>query len=82
MNLVENALQAMDDGYIPLMMSSLDLATMSVSDPSLFDDQVFRNFFTYTMQDTDAMLRLYRNARSRSEDLVQLIDEKLGDSPG
>lgn len=78
----KNFLQALDDGYIPIMMSSFDLVTMSVSDPSMFDDQVFRNFFIYTKQDTDAMLGLYRITRSRSEELVRLIEEELGDSLG
>ena len=38
-SLQKNYLQALDDGYIPLMMANFDIATMQVSDPSLFDDQ-------------------------------------------
>ena len=53
--LQRNFLQALDDGYIPLMMSGYDIATFQVSDPELFSNQVFRNFFMYTMQDTQAM---------------------------
>ena len=35
----KNYLQAMDDGYIPLMMNSFDIATMTVTDPALLQDQ-------------------------------------------
>ena len=75
----KNYLQAMDDGYIPLMMNSFDIATMTVTDPALLQDQLFRNFFVYTRQDTDTMVALYRLARSQSEDLLELIGEELAD---
>jgi hypothetical protein len=75
----KNYLQAMDDGYIPLMMNSFDIATMTVTDPALLHDQLFRNFFVYTRQDTDTMVALYRLARSQSEDLLELIGEELAD---
>jgi hypothetical protein len=75
----KNYLQAMDDGYIPLMMNSFDLATMTVTDPALFQDQLFRNFFVYTGQDTDTMVALYRWARSQSEELIELIEEELAE---
>ena len=77
--LQKNYLQAMDDGYIPLMMNRFDIATMRVTDSTLLEDQLFRNFFVYTKQDTDAMVVMYRLARSRSEELVRLIEEELGD---
>ena len=73
----KNFLQALDDAYIPLMMKSFDLANMSVTDPSFLKDQMFQNFFVYTMQDTDAMVSLYRLARTESEDLIKLIEEQL-----
>jgi hypothetical protein len=76
-SLQKNFLQALDDGYIPLMMNSFDIATTSITDPTLLQNQMFRNFFVYTMQDTDAMVSLYRVARSGSEDLVHLIDEQI-----
>jgi len=75
--LQQNFLQAMDDGYIPLMMHRFDIATMTVTDPALFEDQLFRNFFVYTRQDTGAMVETYRLARSQSEELVELIEEEL-----
>ena len=65
--LQKNYLQAMDDGYIPLMMNRFDIATMTVTDPTLLQDQLFRNFFVYTKQDTDTMVAMYRVARSQSE---------------
>ena len=75
----KNYLQAMDDGYIPLMMNSFDIATMTITDPALLQDQLFRNFFVYTEQDTDAMVAMYRLARSQSEELVDLIEEELAE---
>jgi hypothetical protein len=77
--LQKNYLQALDDGYIPLMMGSFDIATLRATDPTLFEDQMFRNFFVYTKQDTDAMVATYRLARSESEALVRLIEEELGE---
>lgn len=75
----KNFLQAMDDGYLPLMMNGFDIATMSVTDRALLDDQLFRNFFVYTKQDTDTMVALYKIARSQSEELVELIDADLAE---
>ena len=75
----KNYLQAMDDGYIPLMMNSFDIATMTITDPALLQDQLFRNFFMYTEQDTNAMVTMYRLARSQSEELVDLIEEELAE---
>ena len=75
----KNFLQAMDDGYLPLMMNGFDIATMTVTDRALLDDQLFRNFFVYTKQDTDTMVALYKIARSQSEALVELIGEDLAE---
>ena len=72
-----NYLQALDDGYIPLMMNRFDLATMQVTDPAMLSDQMFRNFFVYSKQDTDNMVATYRLARSESEELVRLIEQEL-----
>ena len=77
--LQDNFLQALDDGYIPLMMSSFDIVNSRVADPSLFDNVTFRNFFAYTVQDTEMMVRAYETARQRSSDLLAKIDEELGD---
>ena len=59
------------------MMSNFDIANMQIADPAFLQDQMFQNFFTYTMQDTEAMISQYRLARSDSEDLIRLIDEQL-----
>jgi hypothetical protein len=75
--LQKNYLQAMDDGYIPLMMNRFDIATMTVTDPTLLEHQLFRNFFVYTRQDTDTMVSMYRLTRSQSEELVALIEAQL-----
>jgi hypothetical protein len=75
--LQKNYLQAMDDGYIPLMMNRFDIATMTVTDPTLLENQLFRNFFVYTRQDTDTMVSMYRLTRSQSEELVALIEAQL-----
>ncbi|MGI9225051.1 MAG: hypothetical protein ACR2QX_11275 [Woeseiaceae bacterium] len=77
-SLQKNYLQALDDGYIPLMMHGYDIATMRVTDPTLLEDQMFRNFFVYTKQDTDNMVALYELARAESEELVRLIETELG----
>lgn len=76
-SLQKNFLQALDDAYIPLMMRGFDIATTSVTDPSLLQDQTFQNFFVYTVQDTDAMVSLYQVARSESEELIKLIDDQI-----
>ena len=75
----KNYLQAMDDGYIPLMMTSFDIATMRVTDPTLFEDQLFRNFFVYTRQDTDSLASIYRRTRADSAELLRLIAAQLGE---
>ena len=61
------------------MMNRFDIATMSVTDPTLLQDQLFRNYFLYTKQDTDTMVVLYRLARSQSEELLALIEEELAE---
>jgi hypothetical protein len=74
-----NFIQAMDSEYIPLMMSKFDLATNRISDPSLTDDQIFRNFFVYTIQDTSGRLATYKKARELANQLLLQIELKLGD---
>ncbi len=74
--LQKNYLQALDDGYIPLMMNSFDLSTARLTDATLLEDQLFRNFFAYVGNDTRTMAALYRAARAESEKLIELIDEQ------
>ena len=75
--LQKNYLQALDDGYIPLMMNSFDLSTYRLTDAGLLEDQLFRNFYAYVGNDTRTMAMLYRAARTESEKLIELIDEQL-----
>jgi len=77
--LQKNFLQALDDGYIPLMMKSFDILNSRVADTALFENVTFRNFFAFTMQDTRAMVKAYENVRRQSEKLLAQIDEELGD---
>ena len=75
--LQDNFIQAMDDEYIPLFMASFDLQTMRLADKSLGDNLVFRNFFSYTLQDTTNRIAVYEAAVRQTRDLVGLIDEQL-----
>jgi hypothetical protein len=77
--LQDNFIQAMDDEYIPLMMSRFDLVTAMVSDPAIFEDQVFKNFFAYTYQDVETRLAVYRWAREDTDDLLSMIDAQIDD---
>ena len=74
-----NFLQALDDGYIPLMMKSFDLVTAQLTDPSIVHDQSFKNFFAYTIQDTEMMISHYERVRSQSAELIEAIDRELDD---
>lgn len=74
-----NYLQGLDDGYIPLMMSKFDLVSNQVADPSIFEDQLFLNIFAWVGNDTQMMAKNYRDARAKSEKLIDLIDQQLGE---
>jgi hypothetical protein len=75
--LQRNFLQALDDGYIPLMMNGFDFATLQVTDPSLPENQLFRNFFFFTLQDTSQRLDALRAARDRVAALMLTIEGQL-----
>lgn len=77
--LQNNFLQALDDGYIPLMMDGFDIVNTRIADPGLYENVTFRNFFAFTVQDTEAMVRAYEYLRSQSKELLAEIDEELGD---
>jgi hypothetical protein len=72
-----NFIQAMDDGYIPVMMASYDLATNSISDPSLIENQAFMNFFIFTIQDTDGRLSAYKSTKELATKLLLQIELEL-----
>ena len=75
--LQDNFIQAMDDGYIPLMMAGFDIAAGQVNDPAFIDDLLFRNFFTFTYQDISNRVVAYSMARDDVKALLGLIEEQL-----
>jgi hypothetical protein len=75
--LQDNFIQAMDDEYIPLLMSGFDLVSARVSDPALFDDQVFTNFFAYTYQDIETRVSVYSSARDDAQELIEAIEAQI-----
>lgn len=72
-----NYIQAMDDEYIPILMRSFDLVGGHVSNPDILDDQVFRNFFAYALNDTNDRLGAYVKAKTLAEELLELINSQL-----
>ena len=72
-----NFIQAMDDEYIPLMMSGFDLASAQVTDPAILEDQVFANFFAYTYQDVETRLSAYSRARDDAHELLEAIEAEI-----
>ena len=77
--LQENFIQAMDDEYIPLMMAGFDLLEQRVTDPAIFRNQVFRNFFAYTYQDIETRVAIYRSARNGAQELLEVIEAQIED---
>jgi hypothetical protein len=75
--LQDNFIQAMDDGYIPLMMSGFDLIDQRVSDPSIIENQQFRNFFAYTYQDIETRLYVYKSVREQAQALLESIEAQI-----
>lgn len=72
-----NFIQALDDEYIPLMMRGFDIASMTITDPTLVKNQIFRNFFVFTLQDTSGRLAAYEAARDRAAGLLDQIEKRL-----
>ncbi len=72
-----NFLQALDDGYIPLMMTSFDLANGKLADPELVDNLAFRNFFAYAIQDTQQRTLYMTDARKQAAALLELIESQV-----
>ena len=75
--LQNNFLQAMDDEYIPLMMASFDLIEARVTDPTMLENQVFKNFFAYTYQDIEARVKVYSMARDDAQALLESIGSQI-----
>lgn len=74
-----NYLQALDDGYIPQMMGSFDIVEMKMTDPSLYDDQTFKNFFPYALQDTAALVHAYERTAEETRAVRNAIEQSLDD---
>ena len=73
----DNFIQAMDDEYIPLMMSGFDLIEQRVTDPAILEDQVFKNFFAYTSQDIETRLYVYKSVREQAQALLEAIEAQI-----
>ena len=76
--LQDNFIQAMDDEYIPLFMESVDLQEMQLVDRSIGENLTFRNFFSYTLQDTGTRILFYEETARRTRELIALIQKQLG----
>lgn len=70
----DNYIQALDDVYIPLMMAGFDIATMSITDAGLVEDQVFRNSFIFALQETSQRLQVLEQVSGEVNELIRQID--------
>jgi len=75
--LQQNFIQALDDAYIPVMMGSFDIAEMRLTDPTLFDNQVFRNFFAFALQDTSNRVDSYEAAKLEIAALIEVVERQI-----
>ena len=83
--LQRNFIQALDDSYIRVVMGGFDILEMRLADPKLLDSQVFRNFFVFTMQETDNRVTAYTATRDQVAAMLELILAQIGgrtDPPG
>lgn len=71
--LQRNFIQALDDGFIPLVMGGYDMLNGNLADAALTEDTGFRNFFVYTLQDTEQRLEALELARVKAHDLLESI---------
>jgi hypothetical protein len=76
-NLQTNFLQALDSGYIPLVMNSVDVVGGGITNPSLVENQLFVNFFAFTYQDTETRLKSYVKAKDMASALLDKIRLQL-----
>jgi hypothetical protein len=75
--LQQNFIQALDDGYIPLMMGGFDLVDRHLVDPQLFKNTLFRNFFGFALQDTGQRVIVLKDARSQTSALLEQISAAI-----
>lgn len=72
-----NFVQALDDSYIPTVMSNFDLVDMRLADPALLKNPVFRNFFVFAMQETEGRVQAYEAARAEIAALLEIITAQM-----
>jgi hypothetical protein len=72
--LQENFIQALDDGYIPLIMGNFDIAGMRLDDPALLSDLKFKNFFAFAIQDTQQRVLYAKDALEQARALLERIE--------
>jgi len=75
--LQRNFIQALDDGYIPLMMGAFDILDGRLVDTSLPTDIRFRNFFAFALNDTSQRLAELENIQQQASALLELINAKI-----
>ncbi len=75
--LQQNFIQALDDGYIPLIMQNFDILQMRLADPAILDNLMFRNFFAYAIQDTGQRMKQFENARDQARELIERIEAQI-----
>ena len=75
--LQRNYLQALDDEYIPLMMQQFDLSELRVADPALYENQTFKNFFPYALQDTARLVEVYEQAARETDAIHDAIRQTI-----
>jgi hypothetical protein len=75
--LQQNFIQALDDSYIPLMMKSFDIGQMRLADPDFLDNLIFRNFYAFTIQETEQRNAQCQNARDQAQALLEQIGAQI-----
>lgn len=75
--LQRNFIQALDDGYIPLMMGSFDILNGRLTDASFPKSTRFRNFFAFALQDTSQRLATLEKIREKASALLESINVKI-----
>jgi hypothetical protein len=74
---LQSFIQALDTEYIPIMMRKFDIKSGRITDPSLVEDQVFINFYPFTLQDAGTRLVMLKQARAQASELMQAIEDHL-----
>lgn len=75
--LQRNFIQALDDGYIPLMMGNFDILNGHLTDASLPESTLFRNFFAFALQDTNQRLAVLEGLRIQAGALLESINAEM-----